>query len=596
MKLLDKIDIRKSIQSKLLVSFLLIIILPSVMIGISSYFISVNILTKEVSSSFSQTVLNVRNSVERELYQIKQISDYMFVDKDLKDAILKKHTEPNSSIEAEDRIQKKLENYLIASTFNNIKVIKVYGLNDFEMSFGDSGEVSNLDNKKVKNSEWYKAATQNTGKILWTGVHESFLKERGVISKYSISLFRSIKDPYYRENIGVTYMSLEPQIFSSLTDNFNSNTKSKICILDNSNRIVNSANLKINTEDIIHIMGNDGNTGQQEYIFKEDKKKSLMYFIYYINDFDWKVVGVIPVSELTKDNKVIFEVTAAACVISFIISGVIWFFISFSIVGSVRRLTYATKMVRQGNFDVKVQSSGRDEIGILTSNFNYMVEKINDLLKQVLDEHSRKKDAEYKALQAQINPHFLYNTLNSIRWMAMLQKADNIKRMVDALGRLLRNCTSRVDQYITIEEEINNLKDYVYIQLVAYKNKFQVEWEVDEEILKFKCLKFILQPLVENAIFHGIELKDGYGTILIKIRKQDDSIIFSVWDDGVGITEEQIKNLLDDNSSIVKKFNGIGIGNMHERIQIAYGAQGKFSIDSRPGEYTNIFITIPVIE
>jgi two-component system sensor histidine kinase YesM len=225
-----------------------------------------------------------------------------------------------------------------------------------------------------------------------------------------------------------------------------------------------------------------------------------------------------------------------------------------------------------------------------------MIEKINDLLKQVLDEHIRKKDAEYKALQAQINPHFLYNTLNSIRWMAMIQKADNIKKVVDALGRLLRNCTSKVDEYICIREEIENLKDYIYIEKIAYKNKFQVEWDIDQEVLQYKCIKFILQPFVENSIFHGIQPKEQYGTIWISVKKQNDLIMFSIRDDGVGMAEEQVKDLLSNDIDGIKEFSGIGISNVNERIQMAYGRQGGIFVESKLGEYTNITIKIPAIE
>jgi len=594
MKILGMVDIRKSIQSKIFLSFILVIMLPSVMIGVSSYYISVNILTQKVSSSFSETVLYVKNSLERELYQIKQISDYIFVDKDLKEAIIMKHIQPYKSIEAEERVQAKLENYLISSTFNNIKVIKVYGYNGFEMSFGDNGEAFDLDNQKIRDSRWYKAALKDTAKTLWAGMHESFLKERGKEPKYSISLFRVIKDQYYKDNIGVVYISLEPEIFSKLADSFN--TKSEIYIVDNHDSIVNNPKSKTNIEGLTNILEENKYNNSQDCIVKEDKKKGIMYFYYFLNDFNWKVVGIIPISEIARDNTKIFNVTAIVFIISFIFSCIIWFFISSGIVGPVRKLTEATKSIRRGNFNIKVEYASKDEIGILTNSFNYMVEKINDLLKQVLDEHMRKKDAEYKALQAQINPHFLYNTLNSIRWMAIIQKADNIKNVVDALGRLLRSCTSKVDQYITIREEIDNLKDYIYIQKIAYKNKFQVEWDVAEDITQYKCIKFILQPLVENAIFHGIQPKEQYGTIWITIRKQNDFIIFSVKDDGVGMTEEQIKRLLSTDSDSVKKFSGIGISNINERIQLTYGGRGSLTIDSEEGEYTNITIKIPVID
>jgi len=566
------------------------------MIGIGSYFLSVNTLTQKVSSSFSETVFYVRNSVEKELYQIKNISAYIYIDMDLKEAILKKYLQPDSSLEAEKRIQEKLKNYLIAATFSNINAIKVYGFNGFEMSFGDNGKLLELDDNKIINSQWYNEALQNNAMTLWAGIHESFLKERGTTPQYSISLFRVIRDKSYKQNIGVVYISLDPQIFSSLTKNLSLSTKNEIYILDNNNRIVNNPYPKVSAEEIAQILDENNNTNTMDNFTREDKNNRRKYFFCLINDFNWKVVGMVPIDEVTRDNKEIFIITAAAFFVSFVFSCVIWFFVSSSIVEPVKRLTQATRSVRNGNFDIQVQYSSNNELGILTSNFNYMVKKINDLLKQVLDENIRKKDAEYKALQAQINPHFLYNTLNSLRWMATIQKADNIKNVVDALGRLLRNSTSKMDQYITIKEELDNLNDYIYIQKIAYKNKFQVEYDVSEEVLQHKCIKFILQPLVENAIFHGIQPKDYRGTIWISISKLNEFIQFSVKDNGVGMSNEEIERLLTSENETIKKFNGIGIYNIHERIQMTYNGQGSLAIDSRQGEYTNIIIKVPIIE
>lgn len=570
--------------------------LPSAMIGIGSYFISVNILTQKVSSSFSETVFYVRNSVEKELYQIKQISAYIYIDLDLKEAISKKYLEPSSSMDAEKRVQEKLKNYLIATTFNNINAIKVYGFNAFEMSFGVNGKQKNLDDTKIKSSQWYQKALQNNAMTLWAGMHEAFLKERETTSEYSISLFRVIKDKYYKQNVGVMYISLNPQIFSSLTEGLNLSTKNEIYILDNNNRIVNNLNPIVSAEEITQILEENNNANPMDYFVKEDKNKKRKYFYYLINDFNWKVVGMIPINEVTQDNKGILSVTTAAFCVSFIFSCIIWFFVSSSIVKPIKTLTQATKSVRDGNLEVHVQYSSDNELGILTSNFNYMVKKIKELLQQVLDENMRKKDAEYKALQAQINPHFLYNTLNSIRWMAIIQKADNIKNVVDALGRLLRNSTSKIDQYITIQEEIDNLNDYIYIQKIAYKNKFQVEWDVSEEVLQYKCIKFILQPLVENAIFHGIQPKNHRGTIWISINRQNGFIQFSVKDNGVGMSSKEIERLLSKENEAIKKFNGIGINNVRDRIQMTYEGHGTMTIDSKEGEYTTIIIRVPITE
>lgn len=578
------------------ISFILVLLLPTALIGIGSYFISKNILTQKLSSSFSETMFYLRNSVEKELYQIKQISAYIYIDLDLKEAITLRHNDPAASKLAEEKVLDKLKNYLIASTFSKINALKVYGFNGFSMSFGQAGKLINIDDSKIVNSQYYEEALRNNGMALWAGIQDSFLISERSEKEQSLSIFRVIKDKTYKQNIGIVYLNVDSSIFSSLTEQVNQSTSNQIYILDNKNKIVNQDDSIGVQAEIAKVLEKNSNTDPKGFFIKMDQASKLNYFCYFINDFNWKVVGIVPVNAVTKDNRDIFSVTAAAFAISFIFSCFIWFFVSSSIVGPIKQLNRATRLVRDGNFDIQVKNSSKDELGDLTRNFNYMVLKIDSLLQEVIDENMRKKDAEYKALQAQINPHFLYNTLNAIRWMAIVKKAENIKNVVDALGRLLRNSTSKMSQFITIREELENLKDYIYIQKIAYKNKFQIEWDVDEKVLDFKCIKFILQPIVENAIFHGILPKKHYGTIWISIILRDDIIQFTVKDDGVGMSSEDIEKVLSLSDKTIKKFSGIGINNIYERIQMTYKGYGALSIESKLGEFTTITIRIPVTD
>ena len=593
MKIPNLLNIRKSIQSKIFFSFILVILLPSITIGISSYIISLNILKEKVSSSFKQTVLYVQSSIERELEQVRQVSDYIFVNEDIKNAILVKKDTPYEQVKSIEKAEQTFKNYSIANIFRNISIVKIYGLEGSNLSFAVYETTRNLLDDKIRKSEWFESTLDNDGQLLWAGTGENFFKNQDTTEKMNdISLFRVIKNRDYNSNIGVMYISLQPKVFSQPIDELNLNGGSEILILDNHNNILNKpvSGLDPNFADMVL---KAGMKGEKDNLIITDKK--AMVFYCQIEDFDWKIIGILPFSELSKDYGVIFYITAIAFLVSFIFSGIIWYFISSGIVKPIKKLTKKMKSVREGNLDVKVDSTSMDEIGELSSNFNYMIDRINQLFNEVVQKQISMKDAEYKALQAQINPHFLYNTLNSIRWMAIIHKADNIKRMVDALGRLLKNSTSKIDKLITIKEEIDNLKDYVYIQQLAYKNKFEVDWDLEEDIFDCKCLKFILQPLVENAIFHGIEPKGSYGTIFVSVKKIDDLIEFVVRDDGVGITEEQIRLLLLDSSEKRRGFSGIGVNSINERIKMTYGNRYGLKIESELGSYTKITLQIPAV-
>lgn len=587
---------KKTIHSKMFFYFIIVLLLPTVIISISTYIISLNILKDKVSSSFSNTLLYVRNTVEREIEQVNKISDYMFIDNDIKTAITsgnKSKYEATINIEKADQI---LKNYSISNIFRNINVVKLYGFEGTKISFAVDDTVSTFDDEKITKSTWFKKALNNSGQTLWTGMGEKYKVNNTNNTydnkKYDISIFRVIKNKDYSKNIGVMYMSLQPQVFSKLVENLKINGDNQIYILDNNNAVVNNSNNQLTNLKIDKIINSIGNKKIDSVI----NEKDMIIFYYYIKNSDWKVIGVIPLKLLTNDNKNILYATAIAFIISFFFAVLIWYFVSSSIVKPITNITKTMKAVRHGELKARVVKTTNDEIGILGDNFNYMIDKLEILFKENMEKQINIKDSEYRALQAQINPHFLYNTLNSIRWMAIIQKADNIKRAVDSLANLMKNATNKIDMYITVKDEIDNLNSYIYLQKIAYKNKFEVEWDVEETVLSDKCLKFILQPIVENSIFHGIEPKQGCGLISIIIKKQGEILEFSVKDNGIGMTLQQIEEILNTSSKKMGMFSGIGIGNVNERIKLIYGNEYGIEITSEINSLTEVLIKIPIMQ
>lgn len=245
-----------------------------------------------------------------------------------------------------------------------------------------------------------------------------------------------------------------------------------------------------------------------------------------------------------------------------------------------------TKKVAAGNLSIRVDSSYKDEIGELARGFNNMLNKINNLITKVYEEEDKKREAELKALQAQINPHFLYNTLNTIKWMAVIQKADNISRMIVALIKLLEFSGKRIGKFISIEQELEHAKNYIFLQKIRYNDKFIVEYEIDDRLLKYKTIKFVLQPIIENAIFHGIEPKNGTGTIKVILSQVKEQLRFEIIDDGVGMDLDIDKN---------RRFTGLGIENVNERLIRNFGQRSKLNISSNVNKGTKVEFYLPMI-
>lgn len=259
------------------------------------------------------------------------------------------------------------------------------------------------------------------------------------------------------------------------------------------------------------------------------------------------------------------------------------------------------KMVRvaEGDFDRDPSIEWEHELGEIGKGINDLSENVLTLMQTRVENEKQKKDLEYKMLQSQINPHFIYNTLNSIKWMATIQGADGISEMTTALAKLLKSISKGTSLLVPIQEEFALIQDYFTIQSYRYGGTVSMDVKVDDDaILEYPILKFTLQPLVENAIFHGIEPK-GSGNILIHASFEtnnvpDDGICIKVTDNGVGMSPEKAKDILQTNSdSSADFFREIGVSNVHKRLQYEFGEQYGISIESVEGEYTTMAIHIP---
>lgn len=251
--------------------------------------------------------------------------------------------------------------------------------------------------------------------------------------------------------------------------------------------------------------------------------------------------------------------------------------------------------VEEGRLDLRFQTKYNDEVGQLGNSYNRMIQEVERLIELVYIEQKSKREAELKILQAQIKPHFLYNTLDTIQWMAKESKAFKIVEMVSALTTLFRIGLNKGNEFISVEEEIEHVKSYLIIQMTRYESKLEYEIEVDESVMNFQVLKLTIQPLVENAIYHGIRNKRGLGKISIRIYTKDDTLIFVVKDTGIGIEEEtlnQLNHSLKTMSDEGKK--GYGLYNVNERIKLSHGSQYGIEVQSEYTKGTTVIAILPI--
>jgi two-component system, sensor histidine kinase YesM len=294
---------------------------------------------------------------------------------------------------------------------------------------------------------------------------------------------------------------------------------------------------------------------------------------------------------------VILYLILLPCVLAFSFAAA-WI-ISASIYIPIKKLHDVTTTITRNDLEALVTSHNVDEITELGMSFNIMIGKIREMLESKIKEQETLKKAELKALQAQINPHFLYNTLDTIVWMAQANKIDQIIDIVQALSNFFRISLSKGRDWITISQEIEHIRCYLTIQKLRYHDILDYKIEVDEAILSGTILKLTLQPLVENALYHGIKNKRSGGTIIVRAKcAGPDQVMLEIIDDGVGFTPYRLGRILaslaDDSAIIPYSDSGFGLENVHKRIQLYYGKQYGLTVQSKYLEGTRVMVTIPL--
>lgn len=324
-------------------------------------------------------------------------------------------------------------------------------------------------------------------------------------------------------------------------------------------------------------------------------KKNVIYSIRSLDNCDWRIVGVSYIDELVTGRvwdaiRILLAVIAFVLITVFFSSSLLTHMIS----RPIQSLAKAMKDFETNAEEFSYQPvRGSREMLALSDSFAHMVERIQNLMEKVRKEEVTLRKTELKALQAQINPHFLYNTLDAIGWMCEEERSQDAVEMVNALARLFRISISKGHELIPIEKEVEHARSYLMIQKFRYKNQFTYSFDIEEKCLRYLCNKITLQPIIENAIYHGINRMVDEGKIIIRIYGEGKDIVFSVSDNGVGMSREKCANILKSEPG---DQTGIGIKNVNDRIRIYFGEEYGITIESEPDEGTCVTIRMPKVE
>ena len=308
----------------------------------------------------------------------------------------------------------------------------------------------------------------------------------------------------------------------------------------------------------------------------------------------WKLLSVTPEKGLPLNNlkmRLFVVFVVAAFLLVLVLTNT---FISSRITTPIQKLERSVNAIEAGDLDTEVYMGGSYEIRHLGRSIGDMAKRIKALMQDIVTEHESKRKSEFDTLQSQINPHFLYNTLDIIVWMIENEQKQEAVAVVTALARFFRISLSKGKSIITVRDELEHVRNYLTIQQMRFKNKFTYHIDAKEDVMELVSLKLILQPLVENAIYHGMEFMDGDGEIGVEVYRESEDLWFRISDNGLGMTAEQVESLLSEKEHISsKRGSGIGVKNVNERIRLYFGEEYGLTIQSEPDDGTVISIHLP---
>lgn len=577
-----------SLRTRMVLSNIVVALIPFLIFSIVSGFVFLDHAQKTAEEHSVQLIHQVSNSMDVYVETIEKMVNYIQLE--LQDTpFFTMETEDAPGRESEtDYIRSVLEN--VANSHREVAGIFIATKEDLYVSTG----MSRISRDPFQNERWYREASENPEEIQLISV----VTGRNIVTNrsYSIddvfSLAKAVQDPETGEVLGVILLDIRHDIIQSSINGVTIGEKGFVFVMDQEDNIVytpvNGIVYRVNPKWVKAMEPMSVQIQGGSYQIRSELSPYT----------GWRTVGVFSMDEVMSSVNTIVYILFTCVIISLVLVVIVSFKFSRTLTNPIFKLKRLMKQAESGDLTVRFNFEHNDEIGELGQSFNHMIARIDQLIQMVYVEQENKRTAEMKSLQEQIKPHFLYNTLDTISWMARDYDAEDIVRLVDALTNMFRIGLSHGKDIITVKEEITHVSNYLYIQKIRYKDKLNYVIHVDESLYAIEVPKLILQPLVENAIYHGVKAKRGGGTITITGVPEGENLVFTVQDDGAGMLQEKVEELNRRMSerSVLDEKKSFGLFYIRERIQLCYGKGYGVHVESTLGEGTRVTITLPLYQ
>jgi two-component system, sensor histidine kinase YesM len=595
-----------SLYKKILMAFLIFIILPLLILGWISYTLSQNLIESKYNQQTELTLKAVGRNIRYVLKEANYFSDYYSIIKPDISAIFKDLNTYSSNSRKEILPNYETEIRRSLLTYSPILSVALYS------NTGVTATASNSSSKfisydQLKASPVFDEVKKLNGIPKWIGPKEH--KELQLDDNYFYQI-RVIRELYSTEEIGISIAQLQLMELENTFNLYNSDTlKSHRFLIMNKNGtiIFDNRNQQLLGQNLLYKITENVEANSSFYSQKvtfQNAKNIISFYPLALEDLgasDWIVVSVTPWNYVTGQIQTIM--LWISVILFLILSSALIFNFAFvtRIIRFILLIVNSMRKVERGDLSTRVIVHAKDETTILALGFNSLVARINELLEEVKLQQNRKNKAELMLLQAQIKPHFLFNTLESINALAIQNQGAKVSQMVYRLGNMLRVSIYEKEE-ITIRHELDHLQSYLEIQEFRFEDSFQYAIQISEHLLDYSILKLTLQPFVENCIQHGFEGIEYMGQIRIYMQEEHDNIALYIEDNGIGITNEllasfhyslELNRSFESNDAIKGERRGLGLSNVADRIRIRYGNRYGIFICSQQNAGTTIKCILP---
>lgn len=571
-------------QATLMVTFSVISVLIMLILGVVLYLRFSSVSRNEIVETTRKLMEQSGENMEDYLVRMRQISDAVYYN-------VVKESDFSSQ---ENRIQRGM-NLIYEANQDNLKSIAIY--NNYGSLMAAEPVASQKEDPNVTKQGWYQSAVEEMENMHFSTPHIQNLFDDGTMGYYwVISLSRAVELTERGDSrTGVLLVDMDYSSISRMMDQINTANSGQYFYLCDSNGEIIYHPRQVQISDGIFQENNqtagDYKEGIYDETFQGEHRKVLVNSISYTG---WKLVGVIPYSTFTHGMLNVRYFIMMLILLMGMMLAFVNRMVSVWISSPLLRLNDSVKSYEAGE-KPRIYIGGSQEIRHLGDSIQRSYEQIDDLMKEIVLEQNERRKSELDALQSQINPHFLYNTLESITWMIEGEKNDEAAFMITQLAKFFRISLSKGRTVISVRDELQHARSYMNIQKVRYKNAFAVVFDVEEAACACCIVKLVLQPILENAISYGVSAMDEGGEIRIIGRKRDGKIFLTVRDNGIGMTREEAEYVLTDNTRVPKRGSGVGLINVNNRIQLLFGKEYGLKVESEPDEGTSVSIVIPAV-